>query len=203
MINNRKVNKGKKVAIEAGREALKAVTPHQTGETGSEFGFYGQNEEDDDAEGEDDDDYGRVGQNFLSSVSPSSGLAALSNKRAASNGPTYRASTPKRAKNSKYQLNTKGEMVEITPGDTAIRMRQGSQGTPQQQPSRRGSANQYQNAVTNDYHGAHFDTDYNALDGIYQGQDQLSGPGGLLSQNNFDYGAYRGPRPGNGQQYRQ
>ena len=206
MVNNRKVNKGKKVAIEAGREALKAVTPHQTGETGSEFGFYGHNDDDDDAEGEDDDDYGRVGQDFLSSVSPRSGLTALSNKRAASNGPTYRAGTPKRTKRlSKYQLNANGEMVEVNIDDTPVRMRQGSQGTPQQQQSRRASVIPYHNAVANNYnyHGAPFNTDYNTLDGIHQGQDQLSGPGGLPNHHSFNYGTILGARLGNGQQDRQ
>ena len=182
------------------------MTPRPTGETGSEFGFYGQNE-DDDAEGEDDEDYVRVGQGFLSSVSPSSGPVAVSNKRAASNGASYRDSTPKRTKRpSKYQLNPNGEMVEVKHDDTAVRMRRGSQGTPQQQPGRRVSVNLYQNAVADDYnyHGAHLNTDFNALDGIHQGQDQLSGPGGLLNQRDFNYGAFRGARLGsNVQQDRQ
>ena len=208
MINNRKVNKGKKKAIEAGREALKAVNPHATGDTGSDFGTYAQNDDDDDAEGEDDDDYGRVGQDFVSSVSPSSGLGPLSRKRAASNDLTYRASTPqnKRTKRpSKYQLNPNGEMVEVNHDDTAVRMRRGSQGTPQQQPGRRLSANPYQNAVADgyNYHGTHFNTDYNVLDGIVQGQDQLSGPGGLLNHHGINYGDFRGPRLGIGQQDRQ
>ena len=117
MVNNRKVNKGKKHAIEAGREALKLAS---TGENADEAEI-----EDDDADGDDDEDYGQTV--LQSSLSPSAGRAITAHKRARpsyapkvgsedSNDPSYEESATKKAKrpsNSRYQVNERGEMVDL------------------------------------------------------------------------------------------
>lgn len=151
MVNNRKVNRGKKQAIEAGREALKLAN---TGDVADDAEI-----EDDDADGDDDEDYG---QNILqSSLSPTAGRAITASKRARpsyapkvgsenSNDPTYDEPTTKKAKrpsNSRYQINERGEMVDlgVSPG-----MRR-AQIAPQSHLRNRSSSARPQAAVSSGY----------------------------------------------------
>ena len=212
MVNNRKVNKGKKLAIEAGREALKSVHPQRAGETNSDLGSYGHNDEDD-AEGEEDDDYSRFAHNLHSSISPSVGQAAFSNKRVASNGPNYRGSTPKKAKRpSKYQLNEQGEIVEVSDDGVTNRIRRISQAMPQQQTSNRSSSHGHQAGLAGElaYSGADFESDYNAdgehtvhhTQGVFPRQGGIPGHGAVHGQGSFRYSVFQGPRLGSAQHHR-
>lgn len=200
MVNNRKVNKGKKQAIDAGRAALKAVNPQQAGETSSELGYYGQNDEED-AAGDDDDDYTQLGQDMQSSVSPSVGRTPLSNKRAASNGPNYRGSTPKKAKRpSKYQLNDQGQMVQVGDDGVASQTRRLSQATPHAQRSNRSSANYSQPAFAGyTFSGADFEADID----IQSEHSFNHGIGNFPRFGGPDYSGVRGARLGSGQQHQQ
>ena len=158
MVNNRKVNKGKKYAIEAGRNALKHA--HNTSDLGSMMGDDAEIEHDD-ADGEEDDEYSQSGFRLQSSLSPIVAPASNPRKRAR---PSY---TPKigsdelvdaahcesaikkakRNSNSRYQVNHLGEMVDVK----ASEMRHAPQISPPSHVRDRSSSVRSQNDATNGY----------------------------------------------------
>lgn len=143
MVNNRKVNSGKKKAIEAGREALKATKGGIT--TGDDA-----QDEDEDADGDDDDDFDQIEFQLPSSISPSVSQGPTTNKRVRQsvtskisseepNDPKYGESPSKKVKhtsNSRYQSNERGELTDV---GVYSAVRRNSHTTPQSQGRDRAS----------------------------------------------------------------
>ena len=210
VVNNRKVNKGKKYAIEAGRNALKVA--HHTGDLGSMMGD--DEVEHDDADGEEDDDYSQSGFRLPCSLSPSVAPANNSKKRAR---PSY---TPnigadeladtihgesalkksKRPSNSRYQVNHLGEMVDVK----ASEMRRSPYIQPQSHVRNRSSSARSQNEATNEYdmtrdhrintdQTAHGDPSTHHSQGGFQGTGAFGGG---------SFGGFQGAQFGGGHQRR-
>ena len=130
MINNRKVNKGKKEAIEQGRKALKEKAksrgqPFPELKTETEDEFQDDGREDSDFE-EDEETYPEL-HGIPSYAAPGPNYANPVNKRGRqmlarhmssddSTDPTYGVPPPKKAKKttSMYQLNDRNEMVDTS-----------------------------------------------------------------------------------------
>ena len=208
MVNNRKVNKGKKQAIEAGRYALKTANNTGGGDLGSMMGDDAEMEHDD-ADGEEEDEYSQSGFRLQSSLSPSVAPAINSKKRAR---PSY---TPnigsdelvdaarcepaikkaKRPSNSRYQVNHLGEMVDVK----APEMRRTPQIAPQANVRNRSSSVRSQNDATNGYemtrnHGINTDHTVHGDSTTHHGQSGFQGTG--------NFGGFHGAQFGGGQQRR-
>lgn len=211
MVNNRKVNKGKKHAIEAGRNALKIA--HNTGDLGSTMGGDAEIEHDD-ADGEEDDDYSQSGFRLPSSLSPSVAPANNPRKRAR---PSYTPKIgsdelvdathyesaikkPKRQSNSRYQVNQSGQMVDVR----ASEMRHAPQIAPQSHVRARSSSVRSQNDATNEYdmtrdHRINTDHIVHGDPTTHQGQGGFPGTGAF---GGGSFGGFQGAQFGGAHQRR-
>ena len=193
VVNNRKVNKGKKYAIEAGRNALKVA--HNTGDLGSMMGDDAEIEHDD-ADGDEDDDFSQSGFRLPSSLSPSVAAANNSKKRArpsytpnigsdelvdaTHSEPTIKKA--KRASNSRYQVNEFGEMVDVK----ASEMRRTPQIAPQSHVRNRSSSVRSQNDATNGYDMAR-DQRINTHQNVHGDPTTHHGQGGFQGTGAFGF----------------
>ncbi|KAL8788955.1 MAG: hypothetical protein Q9195_007071 [Heterodermia aff. obscurata] len=206
VVNNRKVNKGKKYAIEAGRNALKIAN---TGDLGSMMGDDAEIEHDD-ADGEEDDVYSRGSFRLPSSLSPSVAPVSNPKKRARPSyigsdelvDATHYQSAAKRPKpsNSRYQVNHLGEMVDVK----APKNRRALQAAPQSHIRNRSSSVRSQSDAANGYDMTQ-DQRVNP-DQIVNGDPTTHhGQGGFQGTEAFgggSFGSFQGAQFGRGQQRR-
>ena len=196
MVNNRKVNKGKKHAIEAGRNALKIA--HNTGDLGSTMGGDAEMEHDD-ADGEEDDVYSQSGFRLPSSLSPSVAPASNPRKRPAytpnigsdelvdATHYDHAIRKPKRHSNSRYQVNQDGQMVDVKGSE----MRYAPQIAPQSQARARSSSVRSQNDATNE-HGMTRDHRINTDHIVHGDPTTHHGQGGFQGTGAFGGGSFAG-----------
>ena len=189
MVNNRKVNKGKKQAIDAGRAALRTAHPHRAAEVNS---VLGDNNEDD-ADGDDDEDYTQFTPYAMSPIT-TRGATPIKRRNSSISRDSPAPKKTKRTSNSRYQVNEHGVMVDTGNSYKKARIPQELSRTLN---GSRASVNRAQPTATNYFTGLDQDhgTDHNETDAtqIYSVRGGLHGSGDFSSgfQGNH-LGGYQG-----------